>query len=82
MIGGLQDRGGGWSVDEIGVCSNRDKSSVKFCTERGAGVIANESAEGCIYSRRAGTVESVADKAGPADSLTRSCEPLVYGAAA
>ena len=81
MIGGLQDCGGGWGIDEIGVGSNRYKSSVKLCVERGAGVIANECAEGCIRRSRAGTVESVADKTGPADSLARSCEPLVYGAA-
>jgi len=58
------------------------KSSVKFCIKRGAGVVANERAEGCIRSGRAGTVEAITEKASPTNPLARPCEPFVDGAAA
>ena len=71
-----------WGVDEVGVGPDRHKSSVKFYVKRGMGVVTNESAECCIRSSRATTVESIAEEASPANPLTRPCEPLVDGAAA
>ena len=61
---------------------HRREGSVKFWVEWGAGVVANESAEGRVRSSRAGTIESIAEKASPANSLTCSLEPLADGAAA
>lgn len=61
---------------------HRHKSSVKFRIEWRASVVANESAEGCIRSSRATTIESIPEKASPTDSLTRSSEPFVDGATA
>ena len=55
------------------------KSGIKFHIKRRAGVVANESAEGCIRSNGATSTKPVAEKASPADSLTRSCEPFVDG---
>ena len=75
---------GAWrwrGVNEVGVSFDRHESSVKFHIERGAGVVANEGTEGCIRSGRTATTEAIAEKAGPADSLTRPCEPLVNGTA-
>lgn len=56
------------------------KSSIEFRIERGTRVVANEGTEGGIRSGRAATVEAIAEKAGPANSLTRPCEPLIDGA--
>ena len=56
---------------------DRHESGAKFCIKWGVGVVANESAEGCIRSSRAATVESIAEKASPANPLTRLCEPFV-----
>ena len=80
-----EDLPGAWrrrGVNEVGVGFDRHESSVKFHIERGAGVVTNEGTEGCIRSGGTATAETVAEKAGPADPLTRPCEPLVDGAAA
>jgi len=61
---------------------DRHESGEKFCIKRGTGVVANESTEGCIRSSRATTVESIAEKAGPPNPLTRLCEPFINSAAA
>jgi hypothetical protein len=82
MWGDLQDAWRWRGVNEVGVGLDRHESSVKFHIKRGAGVVANEGTEGRIRSGRTATAETVAEKAGPADSLTRSREPLVNGAAA
>ena len=82
MWGDLRDAWRGRGVNEVGVGLDRHESSVKFHIERGAGVVANEGTEGCIRSGRTATTEAVAEKAGPADSLTRPREPLVDGATA
>ena len=58
---------------------NRHKGRVKLDVKWGAGVITNESAECSICGSGAATVESITEKASPANSLTRSCEPLVDG---
>ena len=80
--GDLQDGGRRWGVDEVCVGSHCHESSTKLRIKWGAGVVANEGAESRVRSSTAGTAESIAEKAGPTDSLTRSCEPLVDGAAA
>jgi len=80
--GDLQDAGGRWGVDVVGVGSHCYESSVKLWVKWGAGVVANESTEGCIRSGGAATAESIAQEGSPADSLTCSCEPLVDGAPA
>jgi len=59
---------------------DRHESSVKLCIKWGAGVFANESAECGIRSSRAATAEPIAEKASPANSLARPCEPFVNGA--
>ena len=61
--------------------SDPHEGSVKFSIKWGAGVVANESAEGCIGSSGAAAIESIPEKASPAYSLTRPCEPLVDGPA-
>jgi len=81
MRGDLQDAGRRWGVDEVGVGFHPHESSTKLWIKWGAGVVANEGAEGCVRSSRAGTAKSIAENASPTDSLTRSCEPLVDGAA-
>ena len=60
----------------------RHEGSVKFYIKWGAGVVANKSAEGRIRSSRAATVKSIAEKASPANPLTRFCEPFVDSMAA
>lgn len=60
---------------------NGHESSAKFCIKWEVGVIANEGAEGCIRCSGATTVESIAKQAGPANSLTCPCKPLVGSAA-
>ena len=60
---------------------DRHESSVKFRIDRGVGIVANESAESCTCSSGATAIESIAEKASPANSLTRPCEPFVDGAA-
>ena len=82
MRGDLQDAGGWWGVDKVGVGFHCHKSSTKFWIKWRARVVANEGAEGRFRSDRAGAVEPIAENASPADSLTRFCEPLVDGAAA
>jgi len=82
MRGDLQDAGGRRGVDEVGVCFNCHESGVELWVKWGAGVVANESAEGCVHSSRAATAESIAEKASPANSLACPCEPLADGASA
>jgi len=82
MRSDLQDGGGRWGVDEVGVGSHCYESSTKFRIKWGAGVVANEGAEGRVRSNTTGAAESIAEKAGPTDSLTRPCEPFVDGATA
>ena len=60
---------------------DRHESSVKFYIDWGVGIVANERAESCIRSSRAASIESIAEKASPANSLTRPCEPFVDGPA-
>lgn len=78
-IQGAQRRSG---VNKVGVSLDRHESSVKFRIKRRAGVVANKGTEGGVRSSGAATTKAIAEKAGPADSLTRSCEPLVDGAVA
>ena len=59
---------------------DRHKSSMEFRVKRGMGVVANEGTESGVGSSGTATVEAIAEKASPANSLTRSCEPLVDGA--
>jgi len=82
MRGDLQDAGGRWGVDEVGVGFHCHESSTKLWIKWGVRIVANEGAEGGVRSNRAGTVESIAENTSPTDSLTRFCEPLVDGAAA
>ena len=58
------------------------KSIVELDVKWGTGVITNECAECSICSNRTTTTEPIAEKASPADSLTRSCEPFVDGSSA
>ena len=71
-----------WSVNKVGVGFDRHKGSVEFHIKRGAGVVANERAEGRIRSGRAATAKTIAEKASPANPLTCPCEPLVDSATA
>lgn len=58
---------------------NRHKGRRKFDVKWGIGVITNESAECSIDGSGTATVESITEKASPANSLTRSREPLIDG---
>ena len=82
MEGDLLDGGGRRVVDEVGMGSHRQESSVELLIKWGARVVANESAEGRVRSSRARTAESIAEKTSPANPLTCSLEPLADGASA
>ena len=82
MRGYLQDAGGRWGVDEVGVGFHCYESSTKLWIKWGVGVVANKGAEGSVRSNAARAAESIAEKASPTNSLTRSREPFVGGAAA
>ena len=71
-----------WGIDKVCVGFYRHESGVKFRVKGGTEVVPDESAESCIRSIGATATKAVAEKTGPAYSLTCPHEPFVGGAPA